>query len=216
MCAAPLGREHRHMLDLAHHKLLCTCNACALLFAPRGANADKYQIIPQRTLALLEFQMTDEQWNELMLPVNMVYIFRSSEFGRVMAFYPSPAGATESLLDLDNWKTLLAANPILNELEPDVEALLINRVEQARTYYIVPIDVCYRLIGLLRTSWKGLSGGTEARDAIATFFTELAAKASPAVTVSKQVNADHERGRQSDLRIENLRGEDNACTRPEL
>ena len=33
----------------------------------------------------------------------------------------------------------------------------------ARTaqYYIVPIDECYRLVGLIRMHWRGLSGGTE-------------------------------------------------------
>ena len=96
-----------------------------------------------------------------------------------MAFYPSPAGAMESLLTLENWEALTRANPLLNELEPDVEALLINRVEQTRAYYMVPVDVCYRLVGLLRSTWKGLSGGQECRDALAAFFEELRVKATP-------------------------------------
>jgi Family of unknown function (DUF5947) len=123
--------------------------------------------------------MTDEQWDDLMIPVNMVYIFRSSTTKRAMAFYPSPAGPTESLLSLESWEALAGDNPILNQVEPDVEALLINRVRDAREYYIVPIDSCYQLVGLIRTSWRGLSGGEEVWKAIADFFANVRAKSRP-------------------------------------
>jgi len=109
----------------------------------------------------------------------MVYIFHSTVARRAMAFYPSPAGAMESLLSLENWEVLVSSNPILNDLEPDVEALLINRVRDTREYYIVPIDACYRLVGLIRISWKGLSGGEEVWKAIAEFFADLRAKSQP-------------------------------------
>lgn len=209
MCAAPLFSEHRHMLDLAHRKLLCACQACALLFSPQGANARNYRLIPQRYLALTDFQMSDEQWEELMLPVNMVYLFRSSEFERAMAFYPSPAGATASQLEPEIWQSLLTANPILNELEPDVEALLINRVERERAYYLVPIDLCYRLVGLLRAKWNGLHGGTEVWEAIAAFFAELANKAV-STSVSNQQNGEQERMSATQ------EGAERASTRPEF
>ena len=112
-----------------------------------------------------------------MIPVNMVYMFYNSVAKRVMAFYPSPAGATESLLSLENWAMLVNSNPVLHEMEPDVEALLINRVRDASDYYIVPIDACYRLVGLIRISWRGLSGGEEAWKAIADFFTDVQMRA---------------------------------------
>jgi hypothetical protein len=120
--------------------------------------------------------MTMQQWDDLMIPVNMAFIFRSSGSKHVMAFYPSPAGATESLLDLDGWEILLQNNPILHSLESDVEALLINQVQNASEYYIVPIDACYQLVGLIRVTWKGLSGGSESKEAIAQFFKEIRAK----------------------------------------
>ena len=118
-----------------------------------------------------------------MIPVNMVYIFHSTIAHRVMAFYPSPAGAMESLLSLEGWDTLVSSNPILNDLEPDVEALLINRVqnrggENYREHYIVPIDACYELVGLIRLKWKGLSGGEEVWKAIAEFFAGLQKRAT--------------------------------------
>jgi hypothetical protein len=140
--------------------------------------------VPSRYLLLSDFQMTDEQWDGLMIPVNMVYIFHSAIADRVMAFYPSPAGAMESMLSLEGWAELVSSNPILNDLEPDVEALLINRVqnkgdqESYREHYIVPIDACYELVGLIRLKWKGLSGGEEAWKAIAEFFAGLRKKAT--------------------------------------
>ena len=127
--------------------------------------------------------MTDEQWDNLMIPVNMVYMFHNTLTKRVMAFYPSPAGAMESLLSLEGWDELVSNNPILNDLEPDVEALLINRVrnmggEHYREHYIVPIDACYQLVGLIRLHWKGLSGGQEVWKAIEEFFAGLRKRAT--------------------------------------
>lgn len=179
LCGAELRTEHHHLLELSAHTILCACDACSILFSNQGASAGKYLLIPRRYLSLLDFQMTDEQWDELMIPVNMVYIFRPSKENRVRAFYPSPAGATESLLSLESWEELVSNNPILHELEPDVEALLINRVRDTREYYIVPIDACYQLVGLIRLYWRGLSGGEEAWKAIAEFFRDVKAKSRP-------------------------------------
>jgi hypothetical protein len=180
LCSEVIPEDHRHLLDLNNHALLCACQACSLLFSEQGAGSGKHRLIPRRYLSLPDFHMTDELWDELMIPVNMVYIFRASKDNRVMAFYPSPAGAMESLLGLENWEVLVSSNPILNDLEPDVEALLINRVRDIREYYIVPIDACYRLVGLMRVSWKGLSGGEEVWKTIAEFFADLRAKSQPA------------------------------------
>ena len=179
LCNEGIPENHRHLLELGRHNILCACQACSLLFSERGAAGGKYLLIPNRYLALTNFQMSDEIWESLAIPVNMVYIFRSTAMKRVMAFYPGPAGATESLLDLESWEELVGANPTLNEMEPDVEALLINRVRHERAYYIVPIDACYQLVGLIRVSWRGLSGGEEAWKAIADFFAGIKAKAQP-------------------------------------
>jgi hypothetical protein len=150
-----------------------------LLFSEQGAGAGKYLLVPKRYLVLEDFQMADEQWDDLMIPVNMAFIYRSTGAKTVMAYYPSPAGATESLLDLEGWQELVKSNPILDELAPDVEALLINRVKDARAYYIVPIDACYQLVGLIRLSWRGLGGGSEVWEAITDFFQEIQRKARP-------------------------------------
>jgi hypothetical protein len=179
LCSEVIPEDHRHLLDLNNHALLCACQACSLLFSEEGAGSGKYRLIPRRYLSLPDFHMTDELWDELMIPVNMVYIFRASKDNRIMAFYPSPAGATESQLTLERWEELMSNNPFLHEMEPDVEALLINRVRDAREHYIVPIDACYELVGLIRLFWKGLSGGEEAWKAIAEFFGDIRAKSRP-------------------------------------
>ena len=185
LCSVEILAQHRHLLELARHTLICVCTPCSILFGDPGAGHGKYRLVPSRYLLLTDFQMTDEQWDDLMIPVNMAYFFRSTsaqEPAQVMAFYPSPAGPMESTLALDGWDALVSSNPILNELEPDVEALLINRVknrggESYREHYIVPIDACYELVGLIRLKWKGLSGGEEVWQAIAEFFAGLQKRA---------------------------------------
>jgi Family of unknown function (DUF5947) len=181
LCSEVIPEDHRHLLDLNNHTLICACQACSILFQEQGAGDGSYQLIPRRYLALPDFHMTDEQWDELMIPVNMVYVFRDSQENRVRAFYPSPAGATESLLALESWEELVSNNSILQELDPDVEALLINRVQDKHEHYIVPIDACYQLVGLIRSSWKGLSGGEEAWNAIAKFFEAIRNKSKPVI-----------------------------------
>jgi|SRR5579859_4464557 len=179
LCSAVLALEHRHLLDLSSRVLICACDPCSILFSEQSAGGGKYRLAPRRYLALTNFQMSDAQWDELLIPVNMAFLFRSTGDKPVLAFYPGPAGATESLLSLEGWEALTRSNPILTDLEPDVEALLINRVKGAREYYLVPIDACYQLVGLIRVNWRGLSGGEEVWEAIATFFGNLRAKARP-------------------------------------
>jgi hypothetical protein len=202
LCSEAIAPNHRHLLELSRRTLICVCHPCSILFGDPGAGGGKYRLVPSRYLLLQDFQMTDEQWDDLMIPVNMVYIFFStggrgepspSEAGvatrevkanRVMAFYPSPAGPMESLLSLEGWDELVSSNPILNDLEPDVEALLINRVQNRggdnyREHFIVPIDACYELVGLIRLKWKGLSGVEEVWKVIAEFFANLRKKSEP-------------------------------------
>ena len=129
--------------------------------------------MPRRVEFLSDFCLSNAQWEELHLPINLAFFFRSTRAGRVVAVYPSPAGGTESLLELESWNLLERENPVLRELEPDVEALLMNRVGRTREHYRVPIDACYRLVGLIRANWRGLSGGAEVWEEIGQFFTAL-------------------------------------------
>jgi hypothetical protein len=174
MCSTALGREHQHLVELASRKMVCACDSCAILFTSQT----RYKRVPRRVRYLENFQLTDSQWDGMLMPINLAFFFRSTAQGRVVAMYPSPGGATESLLPLETWDEIVNENPVLQELETDVEALLVNRIGHSRgftrpEYYLGPIDECYKLVGLIRGHWQGLSGGAEVWQEIARFFTEL-------------------------------------------
>jgi hypothetical protein len=171
LCGLALASEHSHLLEPASRRLLCSCDACAVLFS--GRQDTRFRRVPRDSTHLTDFQLSDAQWEDLRLPINLAFFVSSTPAERVIAMYPSPAGATESLLPLEAWHALVKENPILAELEPDVEALLTNRVGTAREYYRTPIDECYKLVGLIRAHWRGLSGGAEVWDEVARFFTGL-------------------------------------------
>ncbi|MGH2761740.1 MAG: DUF5947 family protein [Thermoleophilaceae bacterium] len=176
LCGEPIPSQHRHLFDLSTRELMCACQACRILFerpAAGGAGAH-YRLVPDRRLALDDFVMDEAAWARLRIPVDMAFFFFSSEDGRVQAFYPGPMGATESQLELDAWEDLELDNPVLATLEPDVEALLVNRARGASMHLVVPIEDCYRLAGLIRTRWRGLSGGEEVWREIERFFEEVA------------------------------------------
>lgn len=174
LCSAELSAEHQHLFEPPTRQLICSCEACAILFS--GQTETKYRRVPRRVRYLADFRLADAQWESLLLPIGMAFFFHSSPAGKTLALYPSPAGATESLLELSSWAAVVEENPVLREMEPDVEALLVNRVRGAKDYYLAPIDECYKLVGLIRAGWRGLSGGTEVWQEIETFFAELKAK----------------------------------------
>ncbi len=181
LCTQPLGREHAHLLEIANRRLLCSCDGCAILFS--NQTSARYRRVPRRIQLLSNFQMSDAEWEGLLIPINMAFFFKNSVHSSMTALYPSPAGATESLLTLEAWQDIVQNNAVLNDMEPDVEALLVNRIGEARgagpgEYYILPIDQCYGLVGLIRRHWRGLSGGAEVWQEIAQFFERLKARAT--------------------------------------
>lgn len=182
LCSAPLASEHSHLLDLETRRLTCACEACGLLFSS-GSSHMKYRRVPKRIRVLGDFRLTDAQWDELLLPINVAFFHRNSVENRIVALYPSAAGATESLLRFDAWSDIVAANPILETMEPDVEAWLVDRLGHAPgdrppEYFLAPIDQCYRLVGAIRTHWRGLSGGKQVWNEIHRFFSELRERAT--------------------------------------
>jgi hypothetical protein len=173
LCGGPLPDEHRHVADIRAQSLLCACRACVVLLGREGAGGGHFKLVPERRRLLEGFVLGDQQWAALQLPVDLAFFFRSTPAARVVALYPSPLGATESQLALEAWDDLEHANPLLRELEPDVEALLINRMGGAREHFLVPIDDCYQLVALIRTHWKGLAGGPDVQRELGQFFDRL-------------------------------------------
>jgi hypothetical protein len=176
LCGEPIPDAHRHLLEPSTHAVRCVCQACSLLFGKEAASAGKYRLIPDRRLCLEDFVISDAQWDALQVPVGLAFFFHSTPADRVLALYPGPAVPTESLLTLDAWKSLEESNPSLKALLPDVEALLVNRARGAREYYLVPIDECFGLVGVIRTHWRGLGGGQDVWKEIAAYFAALRAR----------------------------------------
>ncbi len=181
-CATPLTPEHSHLIELAARRILCSCRPCYIVFEPAGAAGGKYRAVPARYVEIDAFTIDDEQWDALAVPIGLAFFFYNSLEAKMVAFYPSPAGATESLLPLDIWAEIAARHPVLSSLEPDVEAVLIQRTRDASRSFVVPIDAAYELVGLIRTSWKGFDGGEEAHGKIAAYFERLAERSRGRVT----------------------------------
>jgi hypothetical protein len=176
LCGAPLAPDHPHLVDLGEHgraEMRCCCRACAVLFG--NQQGGRFRRVPEEGEYLADFRLTDEQWDALAIPIGIAFFYRDSSEGRIVAMYPGPAGAMRSALGLTAWERLVADNPVLGALQPDVEALLVNRVEGAREYYRVPIDQCYALTGVIRSHWHGVSGGPDARRALGSCLAELKA-----------------------------------------
>jgi hypothetical protein len=173
LCSTPLAAQHLHLLEVEKHRVLCACEACSILF---GGNArQRFRRIPRSIYRLARFTLDDAEWQSLLIPINLAFFVNSSAAGRFVALYPSPAGCTESALDLDSWSAIVERNPILCGFEHDVEALLVNRLASGPAYYRAPVDHCYRLAGTLRKHWRGLSGGEQVWREMGRFFDELAA-----------------------------------------
>lgn len=181
MCAEPIGEEHGHVVDVEARSLMCACKGCYLLFTSGGAGGGHFRAVPDRCLAFTDMVFTPAQWDALQIPVSVAFFFVNSSLDRVCGFYPGPAGATESLLSLDTWGEIVASNPALADIQPDVEAFLVRADPKRATppeCYLVPIDWCYELVGELRKGWRGFDGGQEARDALDAFFARVRQQAA--------------------------------------
>ncbi|BBY21522.1 DUF5947 family protein [Mycobacterium stomatepiae] len=179
MCSERIADEHQHVVNVASRQLLCVCRACYLLFTDTNAELH-YRAVPDRYLAFPNFALDRRAWDALQIPVGVAFFFTNSALRRTVAFYPGPAGACESELDLDAWNAVRAADSRVGLLAEDVEALLV-RVSDEFAHpqsYLVPIDACYEFVGRLRMLWRGFDGGQEARQFIDEFFAKIAARAT--------------------------------------
>jgi len=170
-CGSGIADEHEHLIDIQKGKVLCACESCSVT-----ESKEQIKRVPKRYLYLDSFNMPEEVWGVFEIPINLAFFYRSPIKGRTVSVYPSPLGAIEGKSSTIAWNELLELNPILEQIEEDVEALMVNKTMTPNEYYIAPIDECYKLIGLMRSSWKGITGGTAAYEAIKDFFANLKQK----------------------------------------
>lgn len=179
MCAEQIADEHRHVVNVEGRQLMCVCRGCYLLFTDEHATL-RYRAVPDRYLAFPDFALDRRRWETLQIPVGLAFFFRNSHLARTVAFYPGPAGATESELDLESWNDLRAADSRVDLLADDTEALLVRiptggaEEDSPVACHLLPIDACYEFVGRLRMLWRGFDGGQEARRYIDEFFAAVA------------------------------------------
>jgi Family of unknown function (DUF5947) len=173
LCQGVIPPDHRHLLNLYERTIVCVCEACW------GLKAGDPELRPTgtRTVWLEGFDLPDDLWARFGIPIGLAFFMFSSVTECVIAMYPSPAGATESELRFDAWSELVALNPVLADLDPDGEALVVNRMTEPPAFAIAPIDRCYELVGLVKTKWEGISGGTALEEAVGDYFARLRAVA---------------------------------------
>lgn len=181
LCGAGVAAEHPHLLRVADDQIQCACDPCATLFAHRefgpSEQGRKLIRIPRDGRKLESFELSDAEWTGLRLPIDLAYFVYRHASGRMVAYYPSPAGSTESLLSLDTWTEIQRRNPALSQMQPGVEALLVDRTRGNRRYFVAPIDQCSMLTGLIRTHWRGFSGGEAVWEKVDEFFRTLEERA---------------------------------------
>lgn len=171
LCGAGLPGIHGHLVAPSSGQIACSCAACCLLF-PVGKGL-RFRRIPDRVKRVPEFSTRGELWSVLGIPVTLAFLFQRSKTGEVVAVYPSPAGPTPAPIDAPAWKRTVDACPTLADLESDVEALIVNGLGGEREAYVIPIDLGYQLVGRLKKSWQGFSGGEKVREELRDFFARL-------------------------------------------
>lgn len=174
LCGGLMAEDHRHLLHVAERRIVCACEPC---IAMRSGEGD-LRPTGTRAIVLDGFQLGDELWARFQIPIGLAFFMVNGADGGVVALYPSPAGVTESELYLEAWDELVAANAVLADLEPDVEALVVNRLSEPPLHAIVPIDRCYELVGTIKSTWEGISGGDAVENAVEAFFARLASERS--------------------------------------
>jgi hypothetical protein len=177
MCSEQIADEHQHVVNVEGRQLMCVCRGCYLLFTDTNAQL-RYRAIPDRYLSFPDFALDRRGWESLQIPVGLAFFFHNSALGRTVAFYPGPAGATESELDMAAWNNIRDADPRVELIADDTEALIVRVTDDgaAPECHLVPIDTCYEFVGRLRLLWHGFDGGQQAREYIAEFFDGIAAR----------------------------------------
>jgi hypothetical protein len=173
LCAETLGPDHAHLVEPAARRLLCCCDACALIIGSQ--HEGRYRRVRPRLERLPDFRLTANRWASLGVPIKLAFFCSHQSDARatdrlVVAVYASPAGVVEEVVPTEAWDRLVAENPILNEFEADVEALLVNLVKTSSECYRASLDRCFELVGLVRKYWRGFSGGPDIQEQVERFF----------------------------------------------
>ncbi|HLV60139.1 MAG TPA: DUF5947 family protein [Fredinandcohnia sp.] len=178
LCAARIGDEHAHVVELGPRRIRCACPPCALLFRSPEAGGGRYRTIPDRVRIDPALRIDVARWEALGIPVRLAFLLKNRAIGKWVAVVPSPAGPVEMVLEAS--VEALGDSPLFEEVEDDVEALLVwgRRGDEALQCVLAPVDRCYALVGRLRTRFGGFDGA-EALAEVEAFVADLLQRAQP-------------------------------------
>jgi len=71
LCNVALAPIHPQLLELETRRIACSCGACAMLFD--SPEVKRFKRIPRDIRYLTDFQLTDVQWSELHVPINLAF-----------------------------------------------------------------------------------------------------------------------------------------------
>jgi hypothetical protein len=131
--------RHAHLVERATRKFFALVLNVFLL-----GGGERFAALRARADALHDFDLSDDEWEGFRIPIDLAFVFRSTPAQGPVAMYPGRP-ARSSLLAADGWSRLVDANPMLAHLDPDVEALLVNRMNGARN------TISFRLIAAMRS-----------------------------------------------------------------
>jgi hypothetical protein len=154
-CGAAIGSGHAHALD-SERSLACVCAACIA--------APGLRVISPRAEPI---ELALDGWGSV--PVDLAFFYRD-DASEVVAAYPGPAGIVRGEVALGALRDAVA------ELEPEVEAVLVRRHRSRGEAHRVSIDVCHRLVALVRREWRGFGGGPRVHAEIDRFFDALSSR----------------------------------------
>lgn len=140
-----------------------------------ASDEGSHRRVPRRVLRL-DMAIGEAEWSRLDVPVGLAFLFHNSAIGRLVLGYPGAAGVVESQLPMASLAQMPALQRALDLAAPDVEALLLRRTDGRHDAFLVPIDTCYELAGLIRSHWRGFGGGAEVQRKLDTFFDRLASE----------------------------------------
>ena len=158
LCGEWLGEIHLHLWHVQERRSACACRRCETRDARNRMRG--YRRMQPRVELLEGFEMSEAMWVALTTTVGLAnavaFFFRTSRTREVKACGPGRGESLdviETTVDPEAWATLVDRNPVLNDLESDVEALLVHRLGLNPEHYRVSINLAYRLTGLARGDW---------------------------------------------------------------
>ena len=168
LCPIGIGEDHRHLLHLVERRIVCVCETC---WSTRSGDPE-FRPPGSRTLVLDDFDMTDEVWQSFGIPIGLTFLCArvsaagSSPSTRARRVRPSPSSTSAP-------GTRCARPTRSSTASSPTPRPSWSTARARRVYAIVPVDQAYKLVGLVKERWEGISGGRGVQEAVAEYFEAL-------------------------------------------